>query len=212
MTSGDSKSGSGQALLAASPRLFRNPLLDRLSRVHHLLPLAVYLPVLALLLYLAGHTLPVARAGAGFVGGYILWTLVEYSGHRFLFHHRFSSAAGRRVQFLLHDVHHDHPNDPLRLVMPPLMSVPIVATAWAMLRIVFGPVLSLPILAGFVAGYLCYDMLHYHLHHGRSKTSIGRFLRLRHMHHHFRDETASFGVSAPWWDYVFGTQLRITDS
>jgi dihydroceramide fatty acyl 2-hydroxylase len=212
MSTGDTISGSGRSSLAASPRLFRNPLLDRLSRVHHLLPAALYLPVIILLLYFAGRMLSAGGATAGFLGGYVLWTLVEYFGHRFLFHHCFTSAMGQRAQFLMHGVHHDHPSDPLRLVMPPLMSVPITAAAWALLRAVFGPALCLPILAGFIAGYLGYDMLHYHLHHSRPKTSIGRFLRFRHMHHHFHDDTKSFGVSAPWWDYIFGTRLRITDS
>jgi sterol desaturase/sphingolipid hydroxylase (fatty acid hydroxylase superfamily) len=96
--------------------------------------------------------------------------------------------------------------------MPPLMSVPIMATAWAVLRVAVGSTLCLPVLAGFITGYLAYDMLHYHLHHRQPKTSIGRLLRHRHMHHHFRDDTTSFGVSAPWWDYLFGTQSRISKS
>lgn len=212
MTTGDTISGPGRDILAASPRLFRNPLLDRLSRVHHLLPAVLYVPVVILLLYFAGRTLSAGMTAAGFVGGYILWTLVEYFGHRFLFHHRFASVAGRRAQFLMHGVHHDHPSDPLRLVMPPLMSIPIMTAAWVVLRAALGPALCLPALAGFIAGYLAYDMLHFHLHHRQPKTSIGRYLRFRHMHHHFRDDTSSFGVSAPWWDYVFGTQSRIMES
>ncbi|HTT82255.1 MAG TPA: sterol desaturase family protein [Rhizomicrobium sp.] len=212
MTIGNMISGSERSALSASPRLFRNPLLDRLSRVHHLLPAVLYLPIVFLLLYAAGRAVSPEGAVAGFLGGYVLWTLVEYFGHRFLFHHRFTTPLGRRAQFLMHGVHHDHPNDPLRLVMPPLMSVPIMLAAWAVLRAVFGPTVCLPVLAGFVAGYLAYDMLHYHLHHRQPKTRIGRFLRLRHMHHHFHDETSSFGVSAPWWDYVFGSQSRISKS
>ncbi len=207
MTTGDTISGSGQAFLAASPRLFRNPLLDRLSRVHHLLPAALYAPALILLLYLAGRALSMGVAATGFLGGYVLWTLVEYFGHRFLFHYRFTSPAAQWARFLVHGVHHDHPNDPLRLVMPPLMSVPIMAAAWALSRATLGPALCLPVLAGFIAGYLAYDLLHYHLHHGQPKTYVGRFLRFRHMHHHFRDDATSFGVSAPWWDYVFGTRF-----
>jgi sterol desaturase/sphingolipid hydroxylase (fatty acid hydroxylase superfamily) len=212
MTAGGGISSSGQAFPAASPRLFRNPLLDRLSRVHHLLPAVLYLPTAILLLYLALRALSAGSVAAGFLGGYVLWTLVEYFGHRFLFHHRFTSPAGRRAQVLMHGVHHNHPSDPLRLVMPPLMSVPITTAAWAMLRAILGPTLCLPALAGFIAGYLAYDMLHHHLHHGQARTDIGRFLRARHMRHHFRDDTTSFGVSAPWWDYVFGTRCRIADS
>jgi dihydroceramide fatty acyl 2-hydroxylase len=208
MTTGDTISGPRQDFLAASPRLFRNPLLDRLSRVHHLLPVALYLPAILALTWFSGRKLAVATEIAGFLGGYVFWTLIEYFGHRFLFHHRFASSIGRRAQFLMHGVHHDHPNDPLRLVMPPLMSVPIMATAWVIFHAVLGPVLCLPVLAGFISGYLAYDMLHYYLHHAQPKTRAGRFLRFRHMHHHFHDDTASFGVSAPWWDYIFGTRAN----
>ena len=28
------------------------------------------------------------------------------------------------------------------------------------------------------------------------------------MRHHFQDDTRGFGVSAPYWDYVFGTASR----
>jgi sterol desaturase/sphingolipid hydroxylase (fatty acid hydroxylase superfamily) len=28
------------------------------------------------------------------------------------------------------------------------------------------------------------------------------------MRHHFQDDTRGFGVSAPWWDLVFGTAPR----
>ena len=27
------------------------------------------------------------------------------------------------------------------------------------------------------------------------------------MRHHFQDDESGFGVSAPWWDMVFGTYL-----
>jgi sterol desaturase/sphingolipid hydroxylase (fatty acid hydroxylase superfamily) len=33
-------------------------------------------------------------------------------------------------------------------------------------------------------------------------------LRERHMRHHFQDETRGFGISAPYWDDVFGTSTR----
>jgi sterol desaturase/sphingolipid hydroxylase (fatty acid hydroxylase superfamily) len=199
-------SSDGRSARTASPRLFRNPILDRLSRVHHLVPLLVYAPAVAALFCFAAVTLSAAAALGGLMLGYLLWTLVEYFGHRFLFHYRASSAVGRHIQFLIHGVHHDHPGDPLRLVMPPLMSVPIMAAAYGVLRLACGGARAVPILAGFMAGYVAYDMLHFFVHHGRPKTRFGRVLRYRHMHHHFRDDSSWFGVSAPWWDAVFATR------
>jgi dihydroceramide fatty acyl 2-hydroxylase len=194
-----------RARLADSPRLFRNPLLDRLSRVHATTPFLLYLPVISVLLWRTGE-LPVRLVMEAFASGYVLWTLVEYFGHRVLFHLRPKSAVGRRIQFLVHGVHHDHPNDPLRLVMPPLMSMPIMAAAFVVLRIAAGPALAVPALAGFLAGYLAYDGLHFYVHHAAPANPLGQYLRRRHMHHHFRDDTSLFGVSAPWWDAIFATR------
>ena len=48
-------------------------------------------------------------------------------------------------------------------------------------------------------------MIHYHVHHHRPRTRLGRRLRELHMRHHFQDDTTGFGISAPYWDRVFGT-------
>ncbi len=48
-------------------------------------------------------------------------------------------------------------------------------------------------------------MLHYHVHHHRPKTALGRRLRELHMRHHFQNHERGYGVSAPFWDHVFGT-------
>ena len=62
--------------------------------------------------------------------------------------------------------------------------------------------------AGFLAGYLAYDMVHYAVHHHVPRTAVGRRLRELHMRHHFQDDERGFGVSAPYWDRVFGTAPR----
>jgi dihydroceramide fatty acyl 2-hydroxylase len=73
-------------------------------------------------------------------------------------------------------------------------------------------VLGLPwaniFMAGFLVGYLAYDMTHYHVHHHRPRTRLGKLVRELHMRHHFQDDTRGFGVSAPFWDYVFRTPQR----
>ena len=51
-------------------------------------------------------------------------------------------------------------------------------------------------------------MTHYHVHHHRPRTRVGKLVRELHMRHHFQDDTKGFGVSAPFWDYVFGTPQR----
>jgi sterol desaturase/sphingolipid hydroxylase (fatty acid hydroxylase superfamily) len=96
----------------------------------------------------------------------------------------------------------------MRLVMPPSLSVPLAALFFGLFFLVVGTPAAYPIATGFFAGYLFYDMMHYHVHHHRPRTWVGRKLRELHMRHHFQDHTRGFGVSAPFWDHVFGTPTR----
>jgi sterol desaturase/sphingolipid hydroxylase (fatty acid hydroxylase superfamily) len=141
-------------------------------------------------------------------GGYAFWTLTEYWLHRTVFHYEPAHPFGRRLHWMLHGVHHDHPNDPRRLVMPPSASVPLASAFLLLFWLVLGAAPAPAFGAGFLAGYLAYDMLHYHVHHHRPRTRAGRRLRELHMRHHFEDDDRGFGVSAPYWDHVFGTAPR----
>ena len=64
------------------------------------------------------------------VAGYALWTLFEYWLHRLVFHFEPDHGIGARLHWIIHGVHHDHPNDPLRLVMPPSVSIPLAAAVF----------------------------------------------------------------------------------
>jgi len=206
----DTELSSDAAELRASPRVFANPILDKLSRVHWTVPLLVYVPVVVLLAVVSLDAFPL-RGVLGLAGlGYLLWTLTEYLGHRFLFHCELPGRIGARLHYLIHGIHHVHPNDPLRLVMPVLLSAPIMLIAHGVARLLFGMPLGYPVLMGFVLGYIGYDMVHYHVHHRTPRTKIGIALRRAHMLHHFRDPTRGFGVSAPYWDHVFGTAFSRT--
>ncbi len=193
-------------ILRASPRLFDNPVLDKLSRVHWSMPLILYTPVIAALVWLSLRSLSPLTVFLAAALGYGIWTLIEYFGHRYLFHAEFPGEWGARIHFLIHGVHHDHPSDPLRLVMPPLLSVPIVILALAIVWLLFGFPLGYAVLIGFIAGYVGYDMVHYYVHHATPTTRAGRYLRQVHMVHHFRNPESYYGVSAPYWDAVFGTR------
>jgi sterol desaturase/sphingolipid hydroxylase (fatty acid hydroxylase superfamily) len=205
----DIDAGSGDRL-DASPRLFESALLDKLSRVHHLTPVVVYTPIVVGLVIYSLTLQGVGALAIALVIGYLAWTLTEYFGHRYLFHTVFPLpfGLGPRFQFLIHGVHHIYPNDPLRLVMPILLSGPIMLIALTIFRLLFGGSFVWPVLAGFIAGYVFYDCIHYWTHYGQPKTKLGHLLRRLHMLHHFRDPTKGFGIHAIWWDYVFGTAYR----
>ena len=157
-------------VLRASPRLFDNPALDKLSRVHWSMPLILYVPVIALLAWLSLRSLSPLTVLLSVALGYGIWTLIEYFGHRYLFHAEFPGEWGARIHFLIHGVHHDHPSDPLRLVMPPLLSGPIMLIALFVAWLVFGFPLGYAVLIGFIIGYVAYDMVHYYVHHATPST------------------------------------------
>ena len=195
-------------LLRASPRMFDHDWLDRLSRVHHTVPIVIYAPAIVVLFAFGLERNEPAHCVAWALGGWLFWTLTEYWMHRLVFHFEPEKGIGARLHWIIHGVHHDHPNDPLRLVMPPSVSVPLALLFWGLFTVVLGPAASLPFTAGFLAGYLAYDMLHYYMHHHRPRTRLGKRMRELHMRHHFEDETRGYGVSAPFWDYAFGTASR----
>jgi sterol desaturase/sphingolipid hydroxylase (fatty acid hydroxylase superfamily) len=189
--------------------MFRVAWLDRLSRVHPVVPPLIFGPAIAVLA-VAGAT----RLGAGsfvlaLICGYAFWTFCEYWIHRVIFHFEPEQGIGARLHWMVHGVHHDHPNDPLRLVMPPAVSVPLAILFVALFVLVLGTPLAWAVGAGFLAGYLLYDMIHYALHHHlHARNGLERRLRSLHMRHHFEDHTRGYGISAPWWDMIFGTFKR----
>jgi sterol desaturase/sphingolipid hydroxylase (fatty acid hydroxylase superfamily) len=197
-------------VLRASPPMFDSRLLDACSRVHPVVPILIFVPAIVALEAWALSFVSLAVALALFAGGYALWTLFEYWLHRIVFHFEPEKGIGARLHWIIHGVHHDHPNDPLRLVMPPALSVPLAAVFVYAFYLVIGSPGFLPFGAAFLAGYLGYDMLHYHVHHHRPKSALGKRLRELHMRHHFQNHERGYGVSAPFWDHVFGTAPKKT--
>jgi dihydroceramide fatty acyl 2-hydroxylase len=194
--------------LKASPRMFESDLLDKLSRVHPVVPLIIFIPAIAVLFALGQEGTPPLEVIVWIAGGWVFWTLTEYWLHRLVFHFEPEDGIGARMHWIIHGVHHDHPNDPMRLVMPPSVSVPLALGFWALFHLVIGGQSADLFACGFLVGYLAYDMTHFHLHHHKPRTRIGKLFYELHMRHHFQDDTSGFGVAAPWWDTVFQTRLK----
>jgi sterol desaturase/sphingolipid hydroxylase (fatty acid hydroxylase superfamily) len=189
-------------------RLFQNDFMEFWSRVHPSVPVILYLPLIAYLFYWAA-TNPLLSAGSIallFVTGWFAWTLTEYVLHRFVFHFTPRGEWQQRIFYLFHGIHHDYPNDSRRLVMPPVVSIPLAVIFYALFNWLLGKPHVAPFFAGFVFGYLCYDMIHYAVHHLPLNHGVALFLRQYHIRHHFQDSERSYGVSSPIWDYVFGTK------
>jgi dihydroceramide fatty acyl 2-hydroxylase len=195
-------------VLRASPPMFESRVLDALSRVHPVVPLLIFVPAIVLMAAWSLSMVSVLGTLGLALVGYALWTLFEYWLHRLVFHFEPADGIGARLHWIIHGVHHDHPNDPMRLVMPPAVSVPLGAAVFGILYLLAGSHYAPGLAVGFFTGYLVYDMMHYYLHHFRPHGRLGRMLRERHMRHHFQDDTKGFGISAPYWDEVFRTSPR----
>lgn len=161
---------------------------------------------------LISYGLSVAYAGVGWLvslalalAGFVAWTLSEYWLHRLFFHWHPPGKWGERLHFLVHGVHHTWPRDKYRLVMPPAVSISLYFIFLGLFYVTIGPRYSWGIHAGFVVGYMFYDLTHYYLHHYNPKSAYGLRLKKNHMLHHFKDHSSRYGVSNMVWDRVFGT-------
>ena len=186
--------------------MFESPLLERLSHISPVTVLAVFVPYLLLLFFkgLRAETEPLTIAGL-FLAGILSWTLFEYILHRFLFHFYPDWKLQQRLQFTMHGVHHQYPQDKDRLVMPITVSIPLSVLLMGLFYLLLGNQ-AWTFTSGFMLGYLVYDMIHYSVHfftHFKQPW----FLKLRqhHMDHHFRNSQRGFGVSSPFWDRIFRT-------
>lgn len=190
-----------------SIRIFKNPILESFTHVHPIVPLLVWVPVI-LFLFHRGYTVKHVdhlEFALSFIFGILLWTITEYVLHRFVFHWNAKSRAGKYFVFLFHGLHHDDPQDPTRLVMPPVPAILIVSLLWLLFKAVF-PVHFIEVIMGhFLIGYLIYDYTHYATHHFPMTSLVGKYLRKYHLQHHYSGEMSKYGVSSPLWDYVFNT-------
>ncbi len=189
-------------------RIFRNPVLETgLTKAPPVLPWIWSVPLIVFGLYRGIFT---GRAGLAatlglFVAGILLWTLIEYLLHRFLFHFRPKGDRVKMFFFLAHGYHHEFPGDRMRLVAPPLMFVTLALIFGVLYRVAFGGSYWAQLFAGTVTGYLGYDCVHYYTHHATPRSRVGKYLRSYHLLHHFQDSDNRYGISTPLWDLVFGT-------
>jgi sterol desaturase/sphingolipid hydroxylase (fatty acid hydroxylase superfamily) len=187
--------------------MFKNDFLESLSRVHPSVPLIIFVPVILYMFYLSIFDYQIgAFSIIGLVVfGLFIWTITEYLLHRFIFHLELKSKIGARIHFIFHGVHHDYPSDSRRLVMPPSISVPLAALFYFLFSFLIGGVSVLPFFAGFLIGYLFYDISHYAIHHFNMHSKFWLAIKNHHIKHHYQSPDKGYGVSSPIWDYIFRT-------
>lgn len=187
----------------AAAQAAREPWLVRMSETRANTQAAFAADILAAVgLLVAGLTVfrvgPLA-AMASVLSGLLLFSLVEYAFHRYLFH------GGVPLFSPGHRKHHDNPTaqGALPFFLPPAILVLIAAVLG---REATGGVSCL-VAGGLALGYLCYGLAHDAIHARRfQQPLLRRWAGMHHVHHHHPD--TNFGVTTPLWDVVFGTRYR----
>lgn len=196
-------------------RLFKSNFLEFFTHISPITICMLWIPVAAY--FLISAILKPGVAGFPsyiplcFLGGLFFWTLAEYLLHRFVFHFPAKSAKAERIVFLFHGIHHAQPQIKTRLVMPPVVAIPLALIFYGLFTLVLGLIFRVPhwvapVFSGFITGYLVYDLTHYATHHFPMRSGAAKFLKRYHMQHHYKTPDKRFGVSSPLWDIVFGTK------
>ena len=134
--------------------------------------------------------------------GAALWTLLEYSLHRFVLHRR-------NVFSTMHARHHASPR--AFIGTPTWLSLAVLASAvflpaWIMTSVN----VASGVVAGMALGFLWYGILHHAIHHRRPRliACLALTATQRHRLHHHTSRRGNFGVTTPVWDWLFRTALE----
>lgn len=189
--------------------LFRNGFFESFT----VFPLAGFLILWPLVLiavaYVAFSSMPTPWVPLWVVMGWVVWSATEYALHRFVFHLDPKSSWLKQVIFVIHGNHHASPNDPLRNLMPPIISLPLGGAIWGLMVFAFGPV-GHWLFFGFILGYVIYDLVHFACHQFAMKGAFWRVLKQHHMRHHFDRVEGNYAITGMIWDRLTGTRISGT--
>ncbi|CAO3630783.1 unnamed protein product [Cunninghamella blakesleeana] len=190
---------------------FGHPLLEPLSKtVWYVVPL-LWLPFAAYQFHQSLSYDMSFLSTFSFALGVLIWTLLEYILHRFLFHvddYLPDHQMAFLIHFTLHGFHHYLPMDRLRLVMPPTLGIAIAYPLISLGHFLFPPIMAHAVIAGGVVGYVLYDCTHYYLHHAKVFKYHFKEMKKYHMAHHYKNYEDGYGITSKLWDVAFGTVLK----
>lgn len=173
-------------------------------RGHPALPFVLTLPFIGFWLdrYAARPAHGVLAAVGLFVLGALLWTLIEYLMHRFLFHFRARGPVGQVIAFVVHGHHHVTPLELSRLAATPVQLGSLALLVGGLVQLAWPEAWTL-IMAGFLSAYAAYEAIHHLAHHDPPRRGPLAFLVRHHLRHHYERSDACWGISSPLWDWIF---------
>ncbi|KAF9426736.1 fatty acid alpha-hydroxylase [Entomortierella beljakovae] len=158
--------------VSGSAKIFGSPYLEVFTKTPWYIIPMFWLPVVA---YNVIQSLNMGLAPemvlCYFIFGIVLWSLLEYILHRFLFHlddYLPDSTIYITAHFLLHECDFIH-----------------VAHA---------------VMAGAFLGYILYDMTHYYLHHAKVFKIHFTKMKTYHLAHHYKNFEGGYGITSKLWD------------
>lgn len=196
-------------------RLFKNQYLEYLTKTHPLVIWGIYVPIIIFLLYFSIYKIAFSELQTAFIftAGMFLWSLFEYTIHRFVFHFFAESEKAKKIVYIIHGNHHEYPRDKERLFMPPVPSLLLAVTVFSIMYLgafLFGiSVYVFAFFPGFLFGYLIYGSMHYAIHAWNPPFKWMKALWRNHHLHHYKNVELGFGVSSTLWDHVFGTMFDL---
>ena len=191
---------------SGTKKLFDNPILEALSRTHIMVPISMWL---ILSVFLCWYAFTYTEMGNGqigllFVTGLFAFTLFEYVLHRYLYHLAPSTPRRAKIQYTFHGIHHEYPKDKTRLAMPPALAIFVAAFFFGLFFLLMREA-AYAFFPGFLVGYSGYLATHFIVHAYAPPKNFLKQLWVNHSVHHYKNPESNYGVSSPFWDYIFGS-------
>jgi sterol desaturase/sphingolipid hydroxylase (fatty acid hydroxylase superfamily) len=196
--------------LNAAPRDKR--LRDVLTHPKTRYVLLVWTPFLALMtgVSLLAGTRALTIAG-GMAFGVVVYSVVEYLMHRYLYHWEPESRFLRTITADVGRRHMRHHREPEKMhgaindrQAPIVVFASLLAVASALVMpwpLGFG----LMAIAAGAANYVLQELLHFGTHHLPMRHPLLAAMKRHHMLHHYRDWDMNYGLFWPFWDMILGT-------
>lgn len=187
-------------------KIFKNPILEKLSKTNSYVAITFYIVTAGIMCVYGMKTyeINVGLVVVMVLFGLLVFTLLEYLFHRFVYHSGDDYKDQKNWQYKVHGVHHTYPVQKDLLALPIPLAI-VVASAFFFLF--YWPLghLNFFFFPGFLLGYAGYLFVHFKVHTSRPPNNMLKYLWKHHHIHHYKYENKAFGVSSPFWDLVFNT-------
>lgn len=176
-----------------------------------------YTAFAAIMLVLGLRSAHPYKALAFFLLGLPVWTLVEYTSHRWVFHKHWKMSKRpikKYFTYLSHKFldpthfgHHERPFDGTHINgrLKDLMPIFVVAVPVSLLF----PFYSLPmLLAGVVQFYVAEEWIHHCEHYYNFRNRYFKHIKKYHLYHHTSQGMhGGYGITNAFWDVIFASRI-----